>query len=188
MLVLRAKPPAAVKVELPGAAFAMVRPATTPDVDRARAEIAVLVVGAASNAESLSLVGLILGQDFEIADLTDPVTLKQVTQGLARLKLAHVCTESWSGIGDEDGNALDLNLPNLALLLRDSVIADKFDAVIERKIHGEISEKNGSAASPNGAAAADEPIAPNAGEPTKAALPDSPPQAESSAPSTSTSL
>lgn len=163
MLRVRKARPEGIKVSLPGGAFAMVRPATAAEVDRASAEVRALVAGAAASADSLALVSLALGEEFSVVDLAEPGRLEQVGRGLMRLKLAHLCCESWSGIGDENGAPLELCIENLALLLREARIAAAFDAAVERAIHVEAEEKNASAASPSGGAAAATVIAPNAG-------------------------
>jgi hypothetical protein len=187
MLMLRSQRPEPVKVVLPGAAFVMVRAATTADVDRARSEIQALIAGVAASEDSLSLVSMVLGEEFQFVDLTDFAKLEQVTRGLSRLKLAFICCEAWDGIGDESGEPLPLTLENLALLLRDSAIASAIDRVVEAKVHIESAEKNGSAASRDGEAAADKPTAPNAGAQKSDALGASPDQLpENSAPKSST--
>lgn len=183
MLMLRAKRPEAVRINLGADAFAMVRPATAADMDRATGEIKALIAGALVSADSMAMVALVLGEEFRSVDLGDQVTYDQVTKGLVRLKLAHVCCDSWSGIGSEEtGDALALSLESLALLLRDPLIAGKFSAVIEARIHVEVAEKNVSAASLNGAAAAGADIAQNADAPGSDALQAFPANGENSAP------
>jgi hypothetical protein len=187
MLALRKRKIEAVTLPLPGGATAKVRPATAADVDQVSAEIQALVAGSLASMGSLALVSLVLGEEFDAVDLTDSGMLARVATGLSRLKLASVCCEEWSGVvGEEDGETLDLNIENLALLLQDSRIAAQFDAVINSKRHAEVKEKNASAASPTGAAAAAEPTAPNALPPVSPVPLEGQDQTATSAPKPST--
>ena len=142
------------------------RPATVMEVERASADVVSLIQGLVIGAEAAMTASVVLGEEFRNADFTNAGWRVAAAKRLALLKLALLCCKSWSGVGDENGDPLPLNEQNLALLLRDPRIANAVSAAIEAPVHAEVAEKNGSAASLNGAAAADEPTARNAGEQT----------------------
>ena len=165
MLVLRKGPPPATIVQLGSGASARVRPATSFEVDRASYEVSHLLVGLMAGEEAAAAAALALGEEFREADFTDAGWRAAAAQRLSLLKLAVLCCEAWDGIGDEDGNPLPLSEASLALLLRNPQMARRFSEAIESAVNVEFKEKNVSAASPNGAAAAAGPTAPNAGAP-----------------------
>lgn len=166
MLILRTGALPAARLDLGSGATARVRPATDFEVSRASFEVSQLIAGLMIGEEAAAAAALALGEEFRSADFTDAGWRSAAAQRLSLLKLAVLCTESWEGIGDEDGAPLELSEPALALLLRDANVARKFGAAIEAAVHQEYKEKNASAASPNGGAGEGEPTAPNAGDPT----------------------
>jgi hypothetical protein len=136
-------------------AVARVRPAIAIDVDRATGFVQRMMGSAAAlGDDGFKLLALALAADADAIELTDELK----TEGSYRLslaKLATLCTESWSGVCDQDGEPLPVTLENVLLLHMDAGIRARFSAVINAGIHEESAEKNALAASPNGAAAMD---------------------------------
>lgn len=186
MLRLRKEAATAVEVEVAPGAFVRVRPASVMDIERVSAEVGLVIAALSGGVDAVGTLAAWLGDDFQGGDFQDKAWRHAVLVHATLVKLAFKCCESWTGIGfDDGGGEAELNEPNLALLLRDGAIAKKIAAVIEAPLHAVNAEKNGSAASPNGAAAAVEPTAQNAGDAAIPAPSDSPVQAASSAPKSS---
>jgi hypothetical protein len=153
-------------------AFARVRPATSIDVDRASVFVQRMMASAvALGDDGFELLALALGADASAIELTDD-NKPECAHRLSLAKLAELCTASWSGVCDQDGEPLPVSLENMLLLQMDASLRAAFSAIINGRIHEEAAEKNGSAASPNGAAAADEATAPAAETPASRAPPD----------------
>lgn len=162
MLDLTKGRPGAVAVPLGGDALAMIRPATSIEVDRAAAVVRAQLAGLIAAEDAAALVAAALGEDFCGADFTDPKWQAAAAQQLALVELAALCIETWTGVA-VDGVAVAPSRETVALLLRDPVTSQRVKVAIETRVHREIAEGEGLPASPSGAAEAGETIAPLAG-------------------------
>lgn len=99
------------------------------------------------------------GEPLRVA-LNLKTSVERLVEWLMLVELAAVCHDGWKGVSDEDGGDIAVpDIGSLALLLQDQVLRERVSARIYSSVHEEISEGNASAASPNGAAAADRTIA-----------------------------
>jgi len=187
MLLLRSGKLPATTVPLGSGASMQVRPATSFEVDMVRAESRISVLGLAALQEGAAEAAAILGEDFRDADFTRPAWIEAASRRLSLVRLAVLCSDDWIGVVDAAGAPLPLDAAAVAVLLRDPQIAAKVEGAIEANVHLEWSEKNASAASPNGAAAAGEPTAPNVPAPASPAPTGFADEAASAAPNSSTS-
>lgn len=160
MLKLSKEQPAAQRVDLGGGAHAMIRPATSLDVDRARLKIERTLYdvrrGQDTHNAMLSLFGM------ETVDEADDVTLEALARKMATLELALLCLESWEGVGNSEGVPAEVNFENLAILLRDHGIYTRIWVALNEQVHRVYEEGNASSASLNGAGQAEEATAPTA--------------------------
>lgn len=181
MLTLSRNRPAAARVDFGGGAFAMARPATTPDYERARQQAASLAAGVASTEESLRLFADVAG--LEIGVIPQAADMAAAAHSLALMFLACSCIEEIHGVavGDEVMVA-PLRPDQAALLVRDVQIANALEERIFARIAVETEEGNGSTPSRGGAPGADETIAGAAGMPGSHALPGSPASTATAAP------
>ena len=185
MLKLRRSLPDFVDLPLGAGAAARVRPATALDVDRASAFVGNLVKsGVALGDDGFELLALALGESGKALEITE-VNIADCSLRLSTAKLSELCTESWSGVCDENGEPLPVTIATMLLLQADPMLRARFAAIVNAGIHEEVAEKNALAASPTGAAAADEATAPDAAKPASPAPPDCAAPAASSAPNSS---
>ncbi len=154
MLKLRRGKPAYVPVALGGGALIRVRPATQTDVENASARAQRDLMGLVAGSEAALPLAEILGDDFNLSALEDTDRVVAAGSRLAELYIVLACQDGWSGIGTEDGVPIDKPDPaTLAMLLADPVRHSRIMGVVNSAVHEELEEKNGSAASLNGAAA-----------------------------------
>jgi hypothetical protein len=150
----RSARPAAVAVELKGGAVWKLRPASSLDVEMARAEAVRLFAGLLAGSQALSALSETFGDLFGLGGGADDARREAATQLLAEVTLALACSESWQGVFDADGAPIaEPHAGAVALLLSDPVEAAKVRRVLNAGLHAEHAEKNASAASPNGGAA-----------------------------------
>lgn len=153
MLNLRTGPLPAKKILLGGNASIDIRPATAFEVARAHAAVTRVVAGLLTAGDAAEQAAAALGDDFRGADFTKPEWVQAATEKLVLLELTVLCADAWSGVCVDDQPIAEPSRALLALLLRDAVIAERIAAALQRAVHAEISEGNGSAASPRGGAA-----------------------------------
>lgn len=139
MLDLTKGQPSAVPVPLGGDAVAMIRPATSIEVDRAAAVVQAQLAGLIAAEDAAALIAAALGEDFYGADFTDPKWQAAAAQQLALVELAALCVENWTGIA-VDGIAVEPSRETVALLLRDPTTSQRVKMAIETRIHREIAE------------------------------------------------
>jgi hypothetical protein len=146
--------PEAVAVTLKGGAVWRLRPASTLDVEMARAEAVRLFAGVLTGSQALTALSQTFGDLFGLGEGTDDARREAATQLLAEVTLALACSEGWQGIYDADGVAIpEPHAGAVALLMSDPIEAQKVRRVLNLGLHAEHDEKNASAASPNGGAA-----------------------------------
>ena len=150
----RSARPKSVAVELKGGAVWQLRPASTLDVEMARAEAVRLFAGVLVRSQALSALSESFGDLFGLGESADDARREAATQLLAEVTLALACSEGWQGVFDADGAPVaEPHAGAVALLLSDPVEAAKVRRVLNAGLHAEHDEKNASAASPNGGAA-----------------------------------
>ena len=150
----RSARPKAVAVELKGGAVWRLRPASTLDVEMARAEAVRLFAGVLTGSQALGALSETFGDLFGLGEGADDARREAATQLLAEVTLALACSEGWQGVFDADGAPIaEPHAGAVALLLSDPVEAAKVRRVLNAGLHTEHDEKNASAASPNGGAA-----------------------------------
>jgi hypothetical protein len=150
----RSARPQAVAVELKGGAVWRLRPASTLDVEMARAEAVRLFAGVLVGSQALSALSVAFGGRFGLGEGANDARREAATQLLAEVTLALACSEGWQGVFDADGAPIpEPHAGAVALLLSDPVEAAKVRRVLNAGLHAEHDEKNASAASPNGGAA-----------------------------------
>jgi hypothetical protein len=145
----RSARPKAVAVELKGGAIWRLRPASTLDVEMARAEAVRLFAGVLVGSQALSALAETFGDLFGLGDGANDARREAATQLLAEVTLALACSDGWQGvfaIAEPHAGAV-------ALLMSDPVEAQKVRRVLNAGLHVEHDEKNASAASPSGGAA-----------------------------------
>lgn len=163
MRMLSKRRPKAVTIPLGEGEFVNIRPATSFEVDIAAASAAAVLAGLIESGEAAAEALDILGDEFRQADFTTRAWIEAAAQRLTLLELATVCCEGWAGQCGEDGKPIEKpDRGSMALLLRDSVASRKIAEVVNSRVHEEIKEGNGSAASPSGVARAAEATAPDA--------------------------
>ena len=150
----RSARPKAVGVELKGGAVWRLRPASTLDVEMARAEAVRLFAGVLVGSQALSALSEAFGDLFGLGEGADDARREAATQLLAEVTLALACSEGWQGVFDaDDAPIAEPHAGAVALLMSDPVEAQKVRRVLNAGLHAEHDEKNASAASPNGGAA-----------------------------------
>jgi hypothetical protein len=150
----RSARPKAVAVTLKGGAIWRLRPASTLDVEMARAEAVRLFAGVLMGSQALSTLSETFGDLFGLGEGADNVRREAATQLLAEVTLALACSEGWQGVFDADGAAIaEPHAGAVALLMSDPVEAAKVRRVLNAGLHAEHDEKNASAASPHGGTA-----------------------------------
>jgi hypothetical protein len=150
----RSARPKAVAVELKGGAVWRLRPASTLDVEMARAEAVRLFAGVLVGSQALNALSETFGDLFGLGDGAEDTRREAATQLLAEVTLSLACSEGWRGIFDADGATIaEPHAGAVALLISDPVEAAKVRRVLNAGLHAEHDEKNASAASPNGGAA-----------------------------------
>lgn len=143
MLTLSPVRPAAITLDLGGGASIALRPCTSVEFYRARAEASTIVAGILAGADAAQRAGALLGEEFAGFDVKDGPFVAALSERIVLIKMVVLCAAGWEGVGDPDGNALPLNESNAALLLRDPMIAESVAAILNRRIHVEAAEKNG---------------------------------------------
>lgn len=166
MIKLTKGRPAASAVPLQGGAVVFVRPATAFEADIAGVGAAKIMAGLVEGREAAAAALDILGDEFRETDFTSRPWIEAAAQRIALIELAALCCESWEGVADETGAPLTghPSKEHLALLLRDTECGRRISGAIYARVHDEVAEGNGLAASPDGAAKAAEPTATNAAE------------------------
>jgi hypothetical protein len=150
----RSARPEAVAVELKGDAVWRLRPASTLDVEMARAEAVRLFAGVLTGSQALAALSETFGDLFGLGEGADEARREAATQLLAEVTLALACSEGWQGVYDADGEPIaEPHAGAVALLMSDPVEAQKVRRVLNAGLHAEHDEKNASAASPHGGAA-----------------------------------
>jgi hypothetical protein len=162
-LQLRGGSPEPITVKLAGDAAVTVRPATAFEFDLAVARAGKLLAGLVQSRESAANAVDLLGAEFDEADFTSEGWLHAAAQRLMLIDLATQCVSGWTGIIDEAEQPIEKpTRATLALLLRSAITANLVEAAVRREVNKEIQEKNASAASPTGGAAAADNTAQNA--------------------------
>jgi hypothetical protein len=160
----------AVKVSLAGGAFAMVRPATTHEVDLAIDAATNMLADLIDEKEKASAVVALLGEEYGSGDFTVPAWSSSAANRIALLTLGMDCIESWSGVGDFDGNPTEKpTIEVLACILRSPKAARRIGDVINSEVNIEIAEKNELSSLQPGAGAGGEGIARTADGPAPTA-------------------
>lgn len=151
-------------------AWIKLRPARSTEVDEAAAEVGLQVAGLVVGGASADAIKALL-PDFDLGDLVDlsagdgldPATrltlglrnkIERITDRLILVSLITRCNDGWTGVTDEVDRPLDLDAGAVALLLEDNVCKTACHNAIFSRVHDEAVEGNGSAVSPDGAAAA----------------------------------
>lgn len=161
-LQLSKEPPAEQEIELPGGARMWVRPAEFFEHLEAEHDAVKLIAGLVTGQDAAMRASTLLGRQFRDADFTDRAWARAAEQSIMLIELGVRCITRWEGIVDDDGKPAEPKRENVALLLRDSDIAKRLGLALRTKVNLEVAEKNVSAASPDGAAAADTTTATNA--------------------------
>jgi len=160
-LILHKGRPAARAVPLGGGAIAYIRPATSFECDLAVTGATKILAGLTAGAEAAEAAVQLLGEEFMGADFTQGPWIDVAAQRIALLELATLCCARWEGVCAEDGTAIEVPTREwLALVLREPTISVLIRAAVHARVNEERAEKNGSAALPNGGAAAVEASAP----------------------------
>jgi hypothetical protein len=151
-----------VLVKLAGNAEVYVRAATAFERDLALARTGKMLAGLVHGREAAATAAALLGSEFAGADFAETGWLDAAGRRIMLIDLAGTCVTDWRGIVDESGQPIEKpSRATLALLLRSNTSARLIEEAILREVNLEIDEKNGSAASPTGgAAAADNTAAP----------------------------
>jgi hypothetical protein len=140
-------------IPLGGNATLWVRPAEMFEQIEAEQNAVQLLAGLITGQDAAMRATAMLGRQFRDADFTDRAWAVAAQQCILLLELATLCATRWEGVlGDDDKPIEKPTREYLALLLRDCEAAKLVSAALHAKIHEEISEKNGSAASLNGGA------------------------------------
>lgn len=170
MLLLQNKLPAAAEIALGAGASVSVRAATMFEMDLAVAKASKMLAGLIAARESATIAADFLGVEFDGADFNEPEWVEAAAKRIILIELAVACVTGWTGFADEAGNPIEKpSRATLALLLRSPDAARRIEAALRADINVELDEKNGSAASLTGEAAADATIAQSADEPTSPA-------------------
>ena len=157
MLQLREGPPEPIVIKLADGVTVTARAATAFEADLAVARTGKVLAGLIQGRDSAALAVDLLGQEFTGADFTAPGWLDAAARRIVLIDLAVTCVSAWSGIVDGAGNAIEKpTRSTLALLLRSAATAQIIEEAIRSEVNKEVAEGNGLAASPSGAAAADE--------------------------------
>lgn len=143
-----------IPVVLRGGAVWRLRPATSIDVETARAETTRQFAGILAGSAALASLSETFGELFELGEGIDDTRRTAAIMLLSEINLALACSEGWEGVFDaDDVKIAEPNPGAVALLLSDPVEAEKVRRVINSGLHAEHHEKNASAALPNGGAA-----------------------------------
>lgn len=139
------------------------RPATSLDVEIARARVTRQLAGILAGSEQASRIAEVFGPEFSLGGDADPDRVAAVTALLGDVELACLCSDGWTGVEDDDGAAVPAPEPGaVAFLLADRALLARVRGVLYAALTEESAEKNVSAASPDGGAATDEGSAPTA--------------------------
>lgn len=150
-------------VPLPGGGVWNLRPAMSTDQDLAQARTARLMAGVIAGGDALAQLQDLLAGAIELGDGPDPEAIAILSRFLGDVHLAAICSNGWEGLVDDDGAPMpEPDVGAIALVFRDSGIRYRVHDVIYRDLHQVVTEKNGSAASPNGGAAEGQNTARNA--------------------------
>lgn len=168
MLRLSKTLPAPARADFGGGAFAMVRPASSVDYERARQQAGAMAAAIATTDEALALFSQVSGRP--PADVPTAEDVIASAHSLALMFLAAECITEIRGVavGDEVMTA-PLTPDQTALLVRDVQIATALEERIFARIALEADEGNGSPPSRGGAPGADGTIAGDAGHRTSLA-------------------
>lgn len=140
-------------IALGGGATLWVRPAEMFEQIEAEQNAIQLLAGLITGQDAAMRATAMLGRQFRDADFTDRAWSMAAQQCILLLELATLCATRWEGVlGDDDKPIAKPTREYLALLLRDCGAAKLVSEALHAKIHEETSEKNGSAALPNGGA------------------------------------
>lgn len=141
-------------VDLDGCVTLWLRPATYPESIEAAERIAPQIVALREGSAAAAELAPLLGEEFTQARLDD-AALGAAAHRLALIELMVLCSDRIDGtlLGDDDQPITSVDQAIAALILRDGVLARRVREVIEGPLYEVIAEKNGSAASPDGAAA-----------------------------------
>lgn len=185
MLRLSKSPPGPARAEFGGGAFAMVRPATSVDYERARQQAGAMAAAIATTDEALALFSQVSGRP--PADVPTAEDVIASAHSLALMFLAVECITEIHGVAvGEEVMTAPLRPDQTALLVRDVQIANALEERIFARIALEADEGNGSPPSRGGAPGADGTIAGDAGSLTSLAPAALPAKTESAAPSPGT--
>lgn len=149
-----------VRTERQVVAFAMVRPASALEVKEVHAEAAFIARNIAEGAAAAADLAAMIGEELA-GDVFSKFGADAAGKQLGLVMLAERCTESWEGVVDESGPA-ELSRGALAVLLRDAVLADRFESALAAPLHAELAEKNALPPLPNGGGGAAQASAPAA--------------------------
>lgn len=165
MLVFGSTPPEPVLTPFYGGAYAYVRPATSFDYERARAEASRLILGLAESADAAALYGIMTGDATVRADLTARDAANAVEAFVLAL-LACACVTEISGIAiGERVLTAPLSHADAVTICRDVTISTELSARIFARLAQETAEGNGSSPSRAGEPGAAEAIATTAAPP-----------------------
>ena len=185
MLRFDKAPPAPERVEFAAGAYALIRAATSIDYERARDQAQTMIVAIADSEEAAKLYASAAGLP-EIGEIT-VADVATAAGSLALVFLSARCITEIGGIaiGDEVLKA-PLKPEQTAVILRDTLIAQKVSEKVFASIAIEVSEGNGSPPSHDGEPGAAGRIARTAGRRTRRVPKGSQDRTARAAPSTST--
>lgn len=159
-------------VEIGGGATVWVRPATAYDHEtasqRAADVLRAVLVGEDARQQLQDVLGVAVR-----ADGTEITAA--VAQRYAAVHLAMQCIERWDGIETDDGRPAPVEMPYVALLMRDEAITRRIEGAMLARIHEVTAEGEGLPRSPDGASGAGAAFAKGAGKPENLALRGTPP-------------
>lgn len=141
MLKIQTGPLPAVPVPLGGGAIWRLRPATSFEVTLATVAANKVGVGLAVGEDAVERAGELLGDEFDGGDFTNQTWVSALVERLVTAELAFVCSEGWSGVGDEDGNELPVSRGTIAMLLRDPKISRLVSTAINASVHIEVTDE-----------------------------------------------
>ncbi len=158
MLILRHPDGALKRVELAPGAHAMVRSATSLDVE----------IGMAAYQRGLQAAGDLeefaahYGLPLEKTARKSLVTMSGLNQLVMWAEIGMRCIDSWEGVIDEGGQPAEVTARNISLLMLSRGPRSRLMEAMSAEIHEIVAEGNASAASANGAQVAETNIAPTA--------------------------
>lgn|SRR5581483_4983063 len=151
-------------IKLNGGGEWKLRRATTLDLQTAQETTLQRMVQIMAGHQAVTALRAQFGDLLDLPEGADVTRLNSVSRFLNDVELALICSQGWSGVFDEDGKTIaEPELGAVALLLADPLEMKKARDVLYAGLHAEQAEKNASAASPRGAAAAAAKPAPTAG-------------------------